>query len=326
MKSFTKRSVIVLIVAALAAWTTVSYAVVIETVPVGDLGNTADTAGEPSPAGAVDYAYNIGKYTVTNTEYAEFLNAVDSDGFNNYGLHYASMEIAYSVSWSANTGMEQRPLQYIDWGSAFRFANWLHNGQPTAQLSGDPSTDAGSTEDGAYFLDGATAHADLYVITREFDWQWAIPSEDEWYKAAFYKGGGPDRGYWTYPTQSDTAPTAATPGADPNTANLDNAVGGPVDVGSYTGSPGPYGTYDQAGNVFEAVETPLPDPRYIIMRDVSWDYHPRQTSSSRRDGDPGDGHFNKRGFRVVQIPEPGSITLLVMGLLGLAFVARRKRK
>lgn len=36
-----------------------------------------------------------------------------------------------------------------------------------------------------------------------------VPSENEWYKAAFYKGGGTDAGYWAYPTQSDLPPTNA---------------------------------------------------------------------------------------------------------------------
>jgi formylglycine-generating enzyme required for sulfatase activity len=42
------------------------------TVPVGNPGNQADTTGY----GAVAYSYKIGKYEVTNEEYAEFLNAV----------------------------------------------------------------------------------------------------------------------------------------------------------------------------------------------------------------------------------------------------------
>ena len=33
------------------------------------------------------------------------------------------------------------------------------------------------------------------------------PSEDEWYKAAYYKGGGDHAGYWDYPTSSDTVPS-----------------------------------------------------------------------------------------------------------------------
>ncbi|MEY3895678.1 MAG: hypothetical protein RLZZ214_1197, partial [Verrucomicrobiota bacterium] len=45
--------------------------VVIDYVPVGNAGNAADTTGY----GAVSYAYQMGKYEVTNAQYAEFLNA-----------------------------------------------------------------------------------------------------------------------------------------------------------------------------------------------------------------------------------------------------------
>ncbi len=47
--------------------------VVIDTVPVGDPGNVDDTHG--GGYGGVAETYNIGKYEVTNSQYAEFLNA-----------------------------------------------------------------------------------------------------------------------------------------------------------------------------------------------------------------------------------------------------------
>ena len=59
-----------------------AMAVVIETVPVGNVGNAGELSGAGAGGrgpdricGAVDYAYNIGKYEVTNAQYAEFLNA-----------------------------------------------------------------------------------------------------------------------------------------------------------------------------------------------------------------------------------------------------------
>ena len=58
-------------------------ATVIDTVPVGNLGNTNDTHG--AGYGAVDYAYNVGKYEVTAGQYTEFLNAVG--GVDTYGLY-----------------------------------------------------------------------------------------------------------------------------------------------------------------------------------------------------------------------------------------------
>lgn len=33
-------------------------------------------------------------------------------------------------------------------------------------------------------LNGANDNTALMAITREGDWTWAIPTEDEWYKAA----------------------------------------------------------------------------------------------------------------------------------------------
>ena len=41
------------------------------------------------------------------------------------------------------------------------------------------------------------------AITRNAGATYFIPSENEWYKAAYYKGGGTNAGYWTYPTQSN---------------------------------------------------------------------------------------------------------------------------
>jgi hypothetical protein len=40
-----------------------------------------------------------------------------------------------------------------------------------------------------------------------------IPTENQWYKAACYKGGSTNASYWDYGTQSDTAPTAVTAGS-----------------------------------------------------------------------------------------------------------------
>ena len=51
---------------------TASALVTIETVPVGNAGNAADTTGY----GAVAYDYALGKYEVTLNQYSEFLNAV----------------------------------------------------------------------------------------------------------------------------------------------------------------------------------------------------------------------------------------------------------
>jgi hypothetical protein len=66
-------AVILSSLAALALIGSNATAVTISTVPVGDVGNAADPA---TGYGAVNYAYSIGTYDVTVSQYASFLNAV----------------------------------------------------------------------------------------------------------------------------------------------------------------------------------------------------------------------------------------------------------
>ena len=144
----------------------------------------------------------------------------------------------------------------MSWGDAARFCNWLQNGQPTG------AEGAGTTETGAYSLNGAVTQAALMAITRSTGAKDFIPSEDEWYKAAYYKGAGTDAGYWTYPTRSNTAPINTLPDTG-NHANFWDyfAAGGDTTytdptncltpVGAFSASPGPYGTFDMGGDVFQ---------------------------------------------------------------------------
>ncbi|MBN2560898.1 MAG: SUMF1/EgtB/PvdO family nonheme iron enzyme [Phycisphaerae bacterium] len=244
--------------------------VMIETVTVGNPGNPDDTIGDGY--GCVAYTYNIGKYEVTAEQYCGFLNAVAAE--DTYGLYDTMM---WSSSWGCQIertgspgsyayGVAQdwakRPVNNVSWGDAARFCNWLHNGQATGVQ--DPTT----TEDGSYFLDGAMSDAELLAITREPDATWVIPSEDEWYKAAYHKNDGVTGNYWVFQTQSDTVPThEAPPGTDManGSANYydwsleEFAVGSPyyrTEAGAYDAKPSnsAYGTFDQGGNVSEWTE------------------------------------------------------------------------
>jgi formylglycine-generating enzyme required for sulfatase activity len=100
------------------------------------------------------------------------------------------------------------------------------------------------------------------AIVREPDATWVIPSEDEWYKAAYHYNDGVTGNYWDYPTESDTVPTLeAPPGTDltngsANYYDSGYAIGSPyyrTEVGAYDAKPSdsPYGTFDQGGNVWE---------------------------------------------------------------------------
>ena len=63
----------------------------------------------------------------------------------------------------------------VDWYGAARYCNWLHNGLPTGPQ------DLSTTEDGAYDM---AIGGDL--IARKPGARYFLPTEGEWYKAAYY--------------------------------------------------------------------------------------------------------------------------------------------
>ena len=258
-------------------WSARADTVTYEMVPVGNAGNAADTNGY----GAVNYAYSIGKYDVTIGQYATFLNAVAAA--DPYGLWAAGMNTNTNVSGISRSGSSgsytyavlnnsgssaNRPITLVNWFDAARFANWMANGQPTGAAS------ATTTEDGAYNLNGATSGSvpvknATNPNTSAAPIYW-IPTENEWYKAAYYQptaSGGPSDSYWAYATKSDSAP-GNTVGSGANLANYyvgtaptgSYTTGGGsysgsqnylTDVGAFTGSASYYGTFDQAGLVHQ---------------------------------------------------------------------------
>ena len=263
--------------AAVMALTYVSgaQAVDIQTVSVGDPGNVGDTRysdGDIDSFGGADYTYNIGKYEVTAGQYTEFLNAVAAT--DTYGLYNPSKDSSphgcqitrrgdpgsFTYDFSGRpSGTESdwadRPVNYVSWGDAARFANWLHNGQPG--LDTTVPQDENSTEDGSYYLNGAMTDGELMAITRKPDATWVIPTEDEWYKAAYYDGGSGV--YYDYPTCSDSVPSndlvePTDPGNNATFHDNDETIGSPywrTEVGAHEYSESCYNTFDQGGNVWE---------------------------------------------------------------------------
>ena len=162
----------VCLVVALFASSTIQ-AVTIETVPVGNPGNAAELCGNSLAGtgpdgivGGVPYEFRLGKYEVTNAQYVEFLNAVDPTGDNALGLYNELRstnrnggidlkgDAADGSKYVIKAGRGNNPVVFVTPYDAFRFANWLHNGQ------GD-----GNTETGAYTLVGGTPTPsnDLYA-------------------------------------------------------------------------------------------------------------------------------------------------------------------
>jgi formylglycine-generating enzyme required for sulfatase activity len=314
-----------------------SIAVNIETVTVGNPGNVGELSGESAGGygpdailGGVDYGYNIGKYEVTAEQYTAFLNAVAAtDTFELYNTnmwsHTQGCKIERngsqgSYTYSVASDWANRPVNFVSWGDTARFANWLHNGQPTG-IQGITTT-----EGGAYILNGAVSDAELLGVTRESNATWAIPSEHEWYKAAYHKKDGATGNYFDYPTSSNTILSNQLIDPDPgnNATFYDSAytIGSPyyrTEVGDHENSESPYGTFDQGGNLWEWNESVLWDS-YRGIRGGSFINSDGLHKSNRGVDNPA-SEGSSIGFRVVQVPEPA--TLMLVALAGVAFMRRK---
>ncbi|MBM3845430.1 MAG: formylglycine-generating enzyme family protein, partial [Verrucomicrobia bacterium] len=227
----------------------------LEFVEVGDPGNAPDQNG----FGAVAYRYRISKYETTAAQWVEFVNAKGRSDPSETGLWSENMtredgadkDPRCDIRRAGKVGsfvhtvapeFANRPANYVSFLDACRFCNWLHNGQ------GD-----GDTETGAYTLRDYKGF-DGRRIRRNPGAKYFVPTEDEWYKAAYYdpnKPGSPV--YWKYPTRSDTKPSR-----DKDSANAANWYRDSyldpyflIEVGSFPQALSAYGTLDQAGNLAE---------------------------------------------------------------------------
>ncbi len=281
-------------------------------VTIGNSGNAEDSTG----FGAVNYQYKIGKYDVTIAQYTAFLNAVAAT--DTYGLYNTGMGTDLNIAGITQSGQmgsysytvmnndgdsSHRPITYVSWINAARFANWMANGQPTGCQT------ASTTENGAYdlsdidHLSSRTASAVTlgrygcvaYVKNTQasqikkisaissVDYPVApsknnvnpntsqaptyyIPSENEWYKAAYYDPelNNQAGGYYLYPTQSNAAPGNAV-GSGSNQANYFTTIFSLTqegtysstdqnyltNVGAFSNSASYYGTFDQGGEVWQ---------------------------------------------------------------------------
>jgi len=312
--------------------------------PFMDVGNLGNLDGPyDGGKGAVDYDFRIGKFEVTAGQYTEFLNAVATD--DTYSLYNPRMAdpvhddshpddlpfgganiqrtgSAGSYSYSVASDWEDRPVNYVSWGDVTRFANWLTNGMPSG------AQDATTTEDGSYPLFGATSSTDLKAAvaarrTLAEGGLYFMPSEDEWYKAAFHKNDGDTGNYFDYATSSDTLPgyiadAGSITDPDPgNVATWDgdagvDGIGAPyyrTEAGEHENTSSPYGAFDMNGNLGEWTEG-LGFGSFAIVRNGEYAYGPdnlhadfrRIRSLTRESGDI--------GFRMTSLVPAGPTCIL----------------
>lgn len=280
----------------------------IDFVNIGNAGNPNDAALDntypdySSPYGGVGYDYRMGTYEISQ----DAITKATASGLANVvaGAHTAA-----------------KPAANMTWYEAAAFVNWLntstgHQMAYDLTFSGSWSMTLWSSAQ-AWQLDGQNLyrHKDAYYF---------LPSENEWYKAAYHKNDGVTANYWDYATGSNDAPTGVGGGTGAGTAVYDGQSAGPASVNN-CGGLSAYGTMGQNGNVFDllesAVSAPNDSPTEIrTRRGGPWvNYSESSLRSSIRYGfGPTDSSVDT-GFRVASVaPEPSSLALLGVAAVGLA--------
>jgi sulfatase modifying factor 1 len=275
----------------------------IDFVTIGNPGNPGDTridypysypnSAVPYGCGSVDYTYRIGKYEVTNAQWYDFVTAAGAPTGNDSDAYDQS---AYFTGGNV-------PANNVSWYEAAQFCNYLTSGdksQGAYQFSGDNANPGGF--EGIDRDSAVSTYGIIYVL----------PTEDEWYKAAYYTGNG----YSTYANGTDTAPIKG------DDTNHDNAIGHPWNVGD--GTMEQNGTFDMMGNVFEwnaslitRSSRGVRGGSYTDASHTGW-----YIGSSRQGESNPYNEFRDVGFRVASVPEPCSLLLLSLG--GLMLMRRRR--
>jgi hypothetical protein len=275
------------------------------TIDFVSIGNT-DNAADTTSYGAVPYEYRASIHEISQ-------NAIDK----------ATASGMANVTAGAWTGSQ--PAANITWYDAAAFVNFLN-------------TSSGKTA--AYDLSWSGAAWSMALWSSEQAWTaggtnlyrnknafYFLPSENEWYKAAYYNAAGTN--YFLYPTASNTAPTAVASGTNADTAVYQFVSFSPAVV-TAAGGLSSYGTIGQGGNVWEMNETAFdgsnnsPSESRALRGGSYPNDATRLVSSYHQATEPLDS-VATIGFRVASVPEPSTYALLLLGAGAVYCWKRRKR-
>lgn len=277
---------------------------------IGNAGNADDDTGY----GGVAYTYQMG------------VNEVSRDMITKYNALGGGPTLTMSDMNSYGGNGVNRPATGVSWNEAARFVNWLNTSEG---YSAAYKFTTGGFNDNIALWTGSDAGFDAANPFRNANAHYYLPSEDEWYKAAYYdpnKSGG--AGYWDYATGSDTAPTAVVSGTTSGTAVYAQVTTtGPADIAN-AGGLSAYGTMAQNGNVWEWGESGSTAPNDSagesrVVRSGNWLNTSDALASSGRSGVSPTLENLGVGFRVAAVPEPSACFLTLLSTLG--FLLRRKR-
>ena len=273
----------------------------IDFVDIGNTGNTADT----TTYGAVPYEYRVGTYEITQ-------NAITK-------ATASGMANVVAGAWTGN-----QPAADIDWYEAAAFVNFL-NTRSGKTVAYDLTFSNGSWSMALWSSEQAwtAGGTNLY---RNKDAFYFLPSENEWYKAAYYNAAGAN--YFLYPTASNTAPTAVASGTNADTAVYQFMSFSPAVVNA-AGGLSSYGTMGQGGNIWEMNETAFDGSNNSpsesrALRGGSYPNDATRLASSYHQATEPLDSVASIGFRVASVPEPSTYALLAMTGAGWLLWRRRK--
>lgn len=287
----------------------------IDFVTIGDPGNANDsgtTGLYSSPYGGVGYAFRMGTYEISEDMIAKA---------NTLG----------GLLITKDTRGVNKAATRVSWNMAARFVNWLNVSlgyAPAYNFAVQPGDGGYTGNENLVLWTVSDAGYDAGNLYRNSNARYVLPSENEWYKAAYYSGSGTL--YYDYATGSDVIPTAVASGTGSGSAVYGQSFAtGPADT-TQAGGLSHYGTMGQDGNAYERLESaftaPNDSPSEIrAIRGGYWEGSEFVLRASfRPSGDAPSVSDYAVGLRVASVPEPAASMLMFSASL-LALARRRRR-